>query len=50
MTGGLDEVKTRVNTVVNDFLPIDTIFLFQIRIKSSLNIFNNGFPAGDDVT
>jgi hypothetical protein len=49
MTGGLDEVKTRVNAIVNDFLPVDTIFLFQVRIKPSVNIFDNGFPAIDDV-
>lgn len=45
MSSGLDEVKTSMNTVVNDFHTINAIFLFQIRIKPRLDILHNGLPT-----
>jgi hypothetical protein len=45
MTGGLDKVDTSVNTVVDQLFPVQTVFLLQICIKTSLNIVDDGFPA-----
>jgi hypothetical protein len=41
----LNEVKTSVYAVVNNFHTVNTIFLFQIRIEPRLNILHNGLPA-----
>lgn len=45
MTSRLDEVQARVDTVVNDFAPIDAILLFQIRVEAGLDVLNNRPPA-----
>lgn len=45
MSSWLDEVKTSMYTVVNNFHTVNAIFLFQIRIKPRLDILNNGLPA-----
>jgi hypothetical protein len=41
----LDEVKTGVNTVVNHFLAVDTVLLFQVSVVSGLDVFEDGLPA-----
>jgi hypothetical protein len=45
MARRLDEVDAGVNTVINHFLTVDTVFLLEIRVEASLNIFNNWLPA-----
>ena len=47
VTGRLDEVQTGVNTVVNDFLPVDAVLLLEVRVKPGLNVLDNRFPAVD---
>ena len=44
VTGGLDEVDTGVDTVVNDVGTVDLIFGLQISIVSLLNVLNNRAP------
>jgi hypothetical protein len=41
----LNEIQTRVDAVIYNLLPVDAVFLLQIRVESSGNIFNNGIPA-----
>ena len=36
-----------MDAVVDDFGPVDAVFLLQIRIEAGLDILNYGFPAGD---
>ena len=45
VTGRLDEVQTGVNTVVNDFLPVDAVLLLEIRVETRLNVLHDGLPA-----
>ena len=45
MTCGLDEVQARVDAIINDFCPVDAVLLFEIRVKSRFDVFNDGFPA-----
>ena len=45
MAGGLDEVQARVNTVVHNFLTVDATFLFEVSVKSRLNVFDDGLPT-----
>ena len=45
MTRRLDKVETRVDTVVNHFLAVDAVFLFQVRVEPGLNVFHNWLPA-----
>jgi hypothetical protein len=45
VTGWLDEVQASMDAVVGYFLPVDTVFLFEIRVKTRFNVLNNGFPA-----
>lgn len=45
MTGGLNEVQARVNTIVHNFLAIDTAFLFEVSIESRFDVLDDGFPA-----
>ena len=47
MTGGLNEVETGVNAVVNDFLPVDPVLLLEIRVETRLNVLYDGLPATD---
>lgn len=44
VTGGLDEVDTGVNTVVNDVGTIDLVLGLQISVVSLLNVLNNRAP------
>ena len=46
VTGGLDEVETGVDAVVNDFLAVDPVLLLQVRVETRLNVLNDGLPAG----
>lgn len=44
VTGGLDEVDTGVDTVVNDVGTVDLVLGLQISVVSLLNILNNRAP------
>ena len=41
----LDEVQTSMDAIIRDFLPVDAVFLLQIRVKPGFNVLDNGFPA-----
>lgn len=43
----MNEVETRVYTVVSDLLSVDTVFLFKVRVEASLNIVHYGLPADE---
>lgn len=45
MTGRLDKVDTSVYTVINQFEPVDPIFLLEVSVESSIDIVHNWFPA-----
>ena len=45
MSCWLNEVETRVDAVVGDFLPIHSILLLEIRVKARLNVLHYRFPA-----
>ena len=45
VTGRLDEVQTGVNTVVNDFLPVDAVLLFEVRVEAGLDVLHDRLPA-----
>ena len=45
VTSGLNEVEAGVDAVVNDFLPVDTVFLLQVGIETRFDILNNWLPA-----
>ena len=45
VTGRLDKVDTRVNTVINQFEPVDPILLLEVSVESSIDIVHNWFPA-----
>jgi hypothetical protein len=45
VTGRLDEVDTSVNSVIDQFKPVDSVLLLEVRIESSINVIDNGFPA-----
>jgi hypothetical protein len=34
-----------MDAIVRDFLPVDAVFLLQIRVKPGFNVLDNGFPA-----
>ena len=46
MTGRLDKVDTSVNTVIDQFEPVDSVLLLEVGIESCIDIVDNGFPAG----
>ncbi len=46
---GLDEVEASVNTVVNNFLPVDAVLLFQVRVETGFNVLNNRLPATQQI-
>lgn len=46
---GLDEVEASVNTVVNNFLPVDAVLLLQVRVETRFNILNNRLPATQQI-
>ena len=45
VTSWLDEVQTSVDTIIQDFLPVDAVFLFEIRVETGFNVFNDRLPA-----
>lgn len=45
VTSRLDKVDASVNTVIDEFEPVDSVFLLEIRVESGINILDNGFPA-----
>jgi hypothetical protein len=34
-----------MDAIIRDFLPVDAVFLLQIRVKPGFNVLYNGFPA-----
>ena len=34
-----------MNPVVNDFTPVDSVFLLKIRVEARFNVFYNGLPT-----
>ena len=36
-----------MDTVVDDFGPVDTVFLLQVRIKAGFDILDDGYPGRD---
>lgn len=49
MTSGLDKIKAGMYPVIDDLLTVNTVFLFQVRVKTGLDIFNNGPPTTEDI-
>jgi hypothetical protein len=45
MASWLDEVQTSMDAVVDDFTPVDPVFLLEIRVKARLDVFNDRFPT-----
>lgn len=41
----LDEVQTSMDAVIHNLLPVDAVFLLQIRIKPGFNVLDDGFPT-----
>ena len=48
MTGWLDEVQASMDAIIHDLLPVDAVFLLQIRVKPSFDVLNDGFPTERD--
>jgi hypothetical protein len=42
----LDKVDTRVDTVIDQLVPVHSVLLLQVGVKAGLNVIDNGFPAG----
>ena len=45
VSGGLNKIDTRMNTIINNIRPVRFILCLKIRIKSRFNTFQNGFPT-----
>ena len=45
VTSRLDEVQTSMDAIIHKFLPIDAVFLFEIRVKTGFNVLGDRFPA-----
>lgn len=45
MTCRLDEVEAGVDTVVNNFLPVDAVLLFEVRVEAGLDVLHDRLPA-----
>lgn len=45
MTGGLDKVNARVNTVIHELVPVQPVLLFKIRIETGFNVVHDRFPT-----
>ena len=45
VTRRLDEVQTGMDTIVHEFLPVDAVFLFKIRVETGFNVLDDWFPA-----
>ena len=47
MTGWLNEVQAGMDTIVDDFLTVDLVLVFQILVESRLDVLNDWSPAGN---
>lgn len=45
MASGLNEIEAGVDTIINNFLPVNAVFLFKVFIKAGFNVLQDGFPA-----
>ena len=45
MTSRLNEVQAGVDTVVNNFLAVDLVLVFQELVESRLDVLNDWSPA-----
>jgi hypothetical protein len=45
VTGWLYEVQASMDAIIHDLLPVDAVFLLQIRVKPGFDVLNDGFPA-----
>jgi hypothetical protein len=45
MTSRLNEVQTRMNTVINHLHPVDPVLLLQVRVESRLDVVEDRLPA-----
>jgi hypothetical protein len=45
MTSRLDEVQAGMNAIIHDLLPVDAVFLFQVRVETGFNVLGDRFPA-----
>lgn len=44
--GRLDKVDTRVDTVIDQLVPVHSVLLLEVGVESGLNVVDDGFPAG----
>ena len=47
MTRRLHEVQAGMDTVVDNFLTVDLVLVFQILVESRFDVLNNWSPTGD---
>ena len=45
MPSWLDEVQASMDAIIHNLLPVDAVFLLQIRVKPGFNVLDDGFPA-----
>jgi hypothetical protein len=45
VTSRLDEVQAGMDAIIQDLLPVDAVFLFQVRVETGFNVLDNRFPA-----
>jgi hypothetical protein len=45
MTRWLNEVEAGMDAVVNDFLTVDLVLVFQVLVESRLDVLKNWSPA-----
>lgn len=45
MTGGLNKVEAGMHAVVHDLLAVDTVLLLQVRVKTRLDVIQDGPPT-----
>jgi len=45
VTRWLNEVQTGMDAVVNDFLAVDLVLVFQVLVESRLNVLDNWSPT-----
>jgi hypothetical protein len=48
VTSWLYEVQASMDTVINNLHAIDTVFLLEVRVKTRLYVFDDGFPTGGE--
>ncbi len=41
----LDKVQAGMDAIVHDFLPVDAVFLFEVRVETGFDVLNDRFPA-----